>query len=761
MDPRRNDSPFSVHVPVNPSDPDARPARSTGAALVLVALLCALASPARAQEAGLTGFSPDAASRQRVLESRLLERIQPAALDSFSYALTREPHVAGSAAQARTRDWVDARTRMWGLESEIKTYRVFLPWPTEVAFEMTAPEARRFELREEVLAEDETSALDQYPWVAGYSGVGDVEAEVVYVNYGLEEDYALLDSLGVSVEGRIVLARYGRSYRGIKPRLAERRGAVGVLIYSDPMDDGHFRGDVYPDGPWRHPTSVQRGSVMNGVGDPTTPGWASIDGAERVEPGRAEGIELPSIPVLPIPAAVAESILRSLGGEELPDQGWQGALAFRYHVGPGPTRVRMKVADDRETDGYKEIWNTVAWIPGAERPDEWVIIGAHRDAWGAGASDNVSGTASVLAAARAIAELARAGSPPRRTIAFATWDAEEWGIIGSTEWVEELAEELGAKAVAYLNQDGVAGGPNFSASASPSLKRLIREAAAVVPDPAGGTVHDRWRARVLRADTSSLVPLGNLGGGSDFAPFYNHLGIPSAGWGFGGNGTQYHSAYDSYDWMSRFADPGFRYHAASAQLTAVLALRLANAEVLPYDYVEFVRELRGEVRRLAVEAGRLQLGDVGLLGLDSALIRMGEAALEFENARRDLLLGGAKASGTRGAETGSAPGLAAGGADRGRSVRDAIDAANRHLMAVERALTRPEGLVGRPWYRNLIFASDAANGYATIALPGIAEAVRSWDPARAQAEARDLAERVDRATARLRAAAEAIRSAAN
>ncbi len=687
----------------------------------------------------ITGFSPAAAARQQHIERYVLAVIEPALLDSMSYALTREVHVAGSAAQARTRDWVLEQTRSWGLESESKAYRVYLPWPTEASLEMTAPERRRFTLAEEPVEGDPESALPQYPWVLGYSGTGEVEAEVVYVNYGLHEDYEALAAAGVSVEGKIVIARFGRSYRGIKSRLAEQHGAVGVLIYTDPFDDGWYRGDVYPEGGWRHPTSAQRGSVMNGSGDPTTPGWASVEGAHRVAPGSTEGFDLPSIPVLTISATVAEPILQALRGAELPEQGWQGALPFRYHVGPGPVRVRMKVADDRETNAYKDIWNTLAWIPGAELPDEWVIVGGHRDSWNAGASDNVSGTASVLAAARAVAELAKAGMPPRRTIVFATWDAEEWGLIGSVEWVEEMAAELGAKAVAYLNQDGVAGGPVFGAAASPSLKSLVRDVARAVPDPAGGTVYERWRERAAPLDTAE-VSLGNLGGGSDFAPFYNHLGIPSAGWGFGGNGTQYHGGHDTYAWMAKHVDPGFLYHAATAELTAVAALRLANAEVLPYDYAEFARELRGIVARLAIQAGERGLGDVGLAGLDRALALMAEAADTFAAARDAALAGETKA-----APAGEAKAATAGEAS-------AFDAANRHLMQVERSLTREEGLVGRPWFRNLIFASDYRNGYATIALPGIAEAIRAGDRERTRREAEDLARRVEAATAHIRAA---------
>lgn len=704
-----------------------------GAGSVLgLALLASVAAPVLAQQP--TGFTAASAERQRAVEAAVLTAIRPAALDSFSYALTREPHVAGSPAQERTRDWVMERTRSWGLESEAKAYRVFLPWPTLVEVELTAPERRKLELGAVVLAEDEVSALPQYPWVNGYSGTGEAEAEVVYVNYGLHEDYALLDSLGVSVEGKIVLARYGRSYRGIKSLLAEERGAVAVLIYTDPIDDGWFRGVPYPEGRFRHASTTQRGSVMNGSGDPTTPGWASTEHAPRVDPMSAEGFQLPTIPVVPISAVVAEPILAAMRGPEIPRQDWQGALPFRYRVGGEGVRVRVRVEDDRETSGYKTIWNTIAWVRGSELPDEWIVVGGHRDSWNAGASDNVSGTVSVLAAARAVAELARAGKPPRRTIAFATWDAEEWGLIGSVEWVEELAAELSAKAVAYLNQDGVASGPYFSAAATPSLKRLVREVARVVPHPDGGTVYAHWRAST-RTPESAEVRLGNLGGGSDFAPFYNHLGIPSAGWGFGGAGGHYHGEFDTYDWMVRFGDPGFRYHAATAQITALMALRLANAEILPYDYVEFAAEMRESVNGLAVEAGNARLGSVGLPELDAALARMGEAAAAFARARDEFLRTDVKA------------------ADR---TANASRDANRHLMQVERALTRPEGLRNRPWFRNLIFASDARNGYATIAFPGIAEAIRERDAARARAEAIDLAARVDAATAHLRQATAAL-----
>lgn len=418
----------------------ARSAHLAVLALVPLSLLGA-APVARAQS--FAGYTPAGSAAERARDERLVRAIVPAQLDSVSRALAREPHVAGSPADARTRDLVLGWTRSWGLRSESRTYRVFLPWATRVSLTLTAPERLDFKLAEDVLPQDAETALPQYPWVNGYSGTGDVEAPVVYANYGLYEDYALLDSMHVSVKGRIVMARYGRSYRGVKARLAEEHGAAGLIIFSDPADDGYVRGDVYPDGPYRNPSAAQRGSILNIDGDPTTPGWGSVPGAKRVNPDSA-GFELAHIPVVPVSYEIAEQILGQMGPAELPRQEWQGGLPFRYHVGPGPAQARMVVADDRHdpAHGMKDIWDTFAVVPGSEWPDEWVIVGGHRDAWNAGANDNVSGTAAVLAAARAVAAL---GDRPKRTIVFATWDAEEWGLDGSIEYAEELAKELGRR----------------------------------------------------------------------------------------------------------------------------------------------------------------------------------------------------------------------------------------------------------------------------------------------------------------------------
>jgi len=712
-----------------------RAAAALGAVSSL-ALTLAAAAPVRGQ--ALPGYTPEGAAAERAREERVVRAIVPATLDSFSFALTREPHVAGSPAQARTRDWVLAQTRSWGLRSEARTYRVYLPWATSASLELQAPDRIEFRLSEEPYPQqDPTSALPQYPWVNGYSGVGQAEGQVVYVNYGLYEDYDLLDSMHVSVQGKIVLARYGRSYRGVKARLAERHGAAGLLIFSDPADDGYVRGDVYPDGPYRNPTAAQRGSILNIDGDPTTPGWASVPGARRIDPDSA-GFGLAHIPVMPISYDVADDILKRMGPAELPRQEWQGGLPFRYHVGPGPAYARMRVEDDRAgpARGMKDIFDTFAWVPGSERPDEWVIVGGHRDAWNTGANDNVSGTAAVLAAAQAVAGLVRAGERPKRTIVFATWDAEEWGLMGSIEWVEDMARQLGAKAVAYLNQDAIADGSRFGASAAPALKAVIRDVTRVVPSPEGGSIYERWQAQAAKAPAAhGDVVLGNLGGGSDFAPFYNHLGIPSANWGFSGGSGEYHSAYDSYSFVSRFADPGFVHHAASAQLLAVTALRLADADVLPYDYAEAARELRAAATRLRGEAAAAPgPGTVeALAALDrlDATFRDMESAADSLAATRDSVL--AAGAGRAGAGAGA-------------------DAANLELLHVERSLLREGGLRGRPFTRNLTVAADYRNGYANMMLPGIAEALRNREIAEVAREADDLAGRVQAASGRIRAA---------
>ncbi|MBV9881180.1 MAG: M20/M25/M40 family metallo-hydrolase, partial [Gemmatirosa sp.] len=553
----------------------------------------------------LVGYTPASAARESAAEAAAIARPDAARARTHSHALSAETHVAGTAAQGRTRDYVIAEMKRLGLETEVRAYQVWMPHATGVKVWRVGPNGSdELSLAEPPVAGDSTSSLWQYPTVNGSSAAGDVTGEIVYVNYGLIEDYAQLDSLGVSVKGKIAVARYGRSFRGIKAREAEKRGAVALLIYSDPADDGFVRGDVYPLGPMRNADGVQRGSVFNGNGDPSTPGYPSRPNATRVS---AEQMGVPRIPVVPISYGNAARLLDGLGGSGLP-QTWQGGLAFRYHTGPGPVRARVQVTTDSATAAYKTIWDTFGIVRGAELPDEIVMIGGHRDGWGPGAADNVSGTVSVLEAARAVQEQVQAGHRPKRTIVFATWDAEEWGLVGSTEYVEDDSLRLMKNAVAYLNQDVAAQGPAFGGGGSPSLRATLRDVSAMVPDPSGkGSVYDVWRRRAglsaAGASDTTTPAMGDPGGGSDFAGFYNHLGIPIAEWGFGGAGGVYHSQYDSFAWMTKFGDPTFQYHAASARVAAAMVLRLADADVLPYDYVEYARTLRRYVAPIARTLG--------------------------------------------------------------------------------------------------------------------------------------------------------------
>ena len=694
---------------------------------LVVSMALTIAFPLRAQSA-LPGYSQQAATAERLAETDVISKASPVKASEHSRFLSAQPHMAGTPAQARTRDYVVSQMKSWGLETEVRAYRVWMPHPISTRVWRISPDPIELKLSEGPIAEDTTSAA--FPQVLafnGYGASGDVRGDVVYVNYGLIEDYAQLDSMGVSVKGKIAIARYGRSYRGIKAREAERHGAIGLLIYSDPADDGYVRGDVYPAGPMRPPQGIQRGSVMNPNGDPSTPGYPSTVGAKRIPVSQ---MEVPRIPVLPISYGNAAELLRGLSGNSIP-QPWQGGLGFRYHVGPGPVQARMAVTNDASTSPYKEIWDTFGVIRGSDYPDEIVMIGGHRDAWGPGAADNVSGTVSVLEAARTIADQVKEGKRPKRTIVFATWDAEEWGLLGSTEYVEDDSLRLGRSAVAYLNQDDIAQGPNFGGGGSPSLRALLRDVAKEVPDPSHqGSVYDVWRKKANLAADSLEPQMGDPGGGSDFAGFYNHLGIPIADWGFGGPQGVYHSAYDSYHWMSKFGDPGFEYHATSARIGAAMLLRIADADILPYDYVEFARTMR----RFGSQVERA-IGDkhwsASSAGLTAAIGRMEDAAVSFSAARDRAL-------------TAQLP-------------KSTLARVNSSLLEVERQLTRSQGLVTRPWFRNLIYAADENNGYATMVLPSVNEAIRVGDEKTVERELADLASRFDAATRALERATALIK----
>lgn len=671
------------------------------------------------------GYGARSAAAQQALEQHLLTLASVQTVAECSRALAARPHVAGTPGQAATRDYVLERMRAWGLEAEAAEYEVYLPHPGAVLLERLTPAPRRFTLLEPPLPEAAGSA-DPAQWPAwhGYAAAGDVQGELVYANYGRPEDLERLAALGVGLEGRIALVRYGEIFRGNKVLNVQQRGAVGCILYSDPLDDGYFRGDEFPAGPMRPARGVQRGSLNTGVGDPTAPGAVSLPGVARVPPEAVA--TLPRIPSVPVGHAVGLELLRHLRGPEVPQE-WQGALPLRYHVGPGPAAVRLKVEHD---GGVRRIWNTLGRLPGTAHPDEWIIAGAHRDAWSCGAVDNVSGVVSVLEAARVCAALARAGHPPRRTLLFATWDAEEWGLIGSAEWVEQHRARLAAGAVAYINQDVVASGPEFKAAASPSLAALVRDIARVVPSPDedGRTVFDAWSAG--RDGPPAVDPLG---GGSDHEGFFLHLGIPAVSHGFHGRWGMYHSAYDTTEWLERFGDPGYRRHRATALVAAGLALRLANADALPLEYGSYghvVEETLGTLRERAGRSAALKA---------VSWERVANSARDFRAAADALA-------------------AAAGAADWDAAGPDRLRAYNAAVRGVEPALLRPEGAAagaGDPagFARNLVFGVDPGSGYGGWVLPGLTGAVAAGDAGRLEAEAALLAERLEVAAGLLRSAA--------
>jgi N-acetylated-alpha-linked acidic dipeptidase len=681
------------------------------------------------------GFASEAEPREAAFETALVSVIRPDSAARWARGLAGQSHVAGTPGQVATRDSVLKWMRAAGLEVAYDSLVLYLPEPLSVSLEQTAPVTRTFELVEPPLGE---RAYLQVPQFNAYSGNGTASGAVVYANYGLPADYEVLDSLGISVKGRILLVRYGGSFRGIKAREAEARGAAGLLLYSDPEADGFARGEVLPAGPQRPARGVQRGSVLNSDGDPSTPGIPSLPGAARAPESEMEGVA--RIPVLPIGYGPAAELLRTLDGPPAPE-GWKGALDVPYRPGPGPTAVRMRVRTETGEAAYHPAYNTVAAIRGSVWPDEWVIVGAHRDAWGPGAVDNVSGSASVVEAARAFAAAAASGHWPRRTVVFVTWDAEEWGILGSTEWVEANAEQLQRSAVAYINQDSPVSGQRFNASAAPEIRSLVREATRAVVDPATGRpLYDAWLTAQRESRDRSVAEqptLGTMGGGSDHLPFYIHLGIPVAGYGFGGEGGVYHSMYDTSDWMERFGDPGYRYHAATARLTAVILSRLANADILPYDHETLAAAFRTELASFAAELDRSPIAmdsaiTAGLAEVRTALNAYETAAHAFDAGVDSLL-------------------------DVGEPSPEDAARINDAQRIVLQALLRPEDAA--TWSRNLYVQDDPDNGYSPLVLPGVRLALRAEDVAGLIQEIDVLATRLQAAATKLEAARRAVEDA--
>lgn len=688
------------------------------------------------------GFSKASADANAKFEKVVLDTPTPANARKWLQALTEEPHVAGTPQEKKVAEYVRDRFTEFGLEVEMVKYDVFINHPANVSLKMTEPVAQELSLIEDSYPQDKDATMrGEFPAFHGYGASGLAAGQVVYVNYGSPGDYDRLKSLGVSVEGKIALVRYGGAFRGLKVKEAQDHGALGVLIMSDPADDGYMKGEVYPDGPMRPPSAVQRGSVLflsMEPGDPSTPGGvASTANAKRIT--RDEMKNVPKIPSLPISYREAEKILRNMGGQRVPDD-WQGGLPFAYHIGPGGAAVEMTV---QMNEALRPIYNVIAKIPGTT--DQVVVVGNHRDAWTPGAVDPNSGTASMLESARALGAAVKAGWKPKRTILLCSWDAEEYGLVGSTEWAEDHAAMLTQKAVAYLNVDVAVTGATFGASGTPSLRDVMRDVAYLVPEPkVGGTVGALWEQRAKNgwasstpvnldgADKSFDLQLGRLGSGSDYTAFLDFLGVPSTDMGFSGSYGVYHSVYDNFRWMSLFGDPEFIYHQAAARMLGLLTMRVAAADVAPLRFSGYARALGDDIDEIRVDvAKRARTAGANAFKPDFAPMLKSLAALDAAGKAADTA------------------------ADRVAASGDAATAAKMSdaLSQVERAFLNPQGLPGRPWFKHQLIGPGLTTGYAPWPFPAIREAVEKRDMAMFAAESKKVVAALDAGTAKLNAAA--------
>ena len=711
--------------------------RHFGATVVLLlgAFVFGLAVSGGAQSTGgiVSSHGPRTAN-EGALEQQLQSIPSAAKAESNLRRLTSEPHMAGTDADHRVAEWLRDQYQSYGFDAQIVTYNAWLPLPRELKLELTAPERKTLGTPEQPFEEDpDTYNPKIVPGFNTYSPSGDVTAPIVYANYGMPDDYRELEALGVNVEGKIVIARYGQGFRGIKTKVAEEHKAAGLIIYSDPQDDGYTIGDTFPKGPWRPISGIQRGSILYTQiypGDPLTPGVQMPSGEKHVAPDAAP--TLAHIPTMPINAKDAEVILSNLGGKHVP-RGWQGGLPFTYHLGAGDARVHMKIAMDYQP---RPIYDVIAKLRGSN-DNEWVILGNHHDAWVFGAADPGSGTASMLEAARSLGELVRSGWKPRRTILMCEWDAEEPGLIGSTLWVEENRAELQAKAVAYINTDVGVTGPNFSAASTPSLKTFVRDVTREVEDPnTKRSVYDSWRGHLVRSgedagtarrnwkgEGAGEAPLGALGAGSDFSPFFDYAGIPSVDIGFGGDYGVYHSLYDDFYWMKHFGDPTFSYHAALARILGTIALRLDEADVLPFDYSTYAAEITRMESDLLSRASP-QAGELATLKpVSEATTEFSVAATHATTALREL------------GSTSLDP----------ATVREL----NHALVSVEQGFLEEAGLAGRPWFKHTVYAPGSYAGYAAELMPGVNESLDRKDSATLRIEADSLAAALRRAANRL------------
>jgi N-acetylated-alpha-linked acidic dipeptidase len=705
-----------------------------------------LSLPVFAQSNGKThsirGFTETNAVTEFGWEEKMRAIPKPELLREYMQHLSAEPHHVGSAYDKQNAEWIRDKFKSWGIDARLEEFEVLFPTPTDRVLEMIEPTRFRAQLKEPAIAEDpDSNDANQLPTYNAYSIDGDVTGQLVYVNYGVPADYDELAKLGIDVKGKIVIARYGGSWRGIKPKVAAEHGAIGCLIYSDPKDDGYYQGDVYPVGPYRPEQGAQRGSVMDmpiHPGDPLTPGWGAVKGARRIP--REQSDVITKIPVLPISYGDALPMLKEMTGPVAPES-WRGALPVTYHVGAGPSRVHLKVSFDWS---QKTLYDVVARIEGSTYPDEWVVFGNHHDAWVNGADDPTSGQVALMETGRAFGELLKQGWRPKRTIIMCAWDGEEEGLLGSTEWVETHAEELTQKAVAYLNSDSTSKG-RLNVGGSHSLERFINEVARDVAQPGSKkSVWDAMKERRLEqartdSDKKELndradLRIGALGSGSDYTPFIQHLGIASMNSGFGGDGGGgvYHSIYDSFNWYSKFGDPTFEYGQALSQVNGTILMRLASSDVLPFEFTDLAETIGrylDEIEKLAARSKSQKAVDFE--SLKSELKSLNQAAQRYETAFNKS-------------------------ATKGFQQVKQLNALNRILYQSERALISEQGLPRRPWFRHQIYAPGFYTGYGVKTIPGVRESIEQKqlseiEPAIKQASAalRRLSAQIDEAARQL------------
>jgi len=710
-------------------------------ALLVVIGVTGSGLPTGAQSPALRGFPDDAVAAQRQREEQFRKVPDAARLKEYMEAIAGEPHVAGQPSSKRVADYALAKFKSWGLDAQIEEFEAMMPWPIETSVELVAPEKYALKIKEPVLPEDPDSG-DQTPLYNAYSGDGDVTGDVVYVNYGMPADFEKLKELGISVKGKIVLARYGAGWRGIKPKVAYENGAIGCLIYSDPRDDGYFAGDVYPAGPYRPEFGAQRGSVMDmpvHAGDPLTPGWGSEKGGRKNR--REDAVTILKIPVLPVSYGDALPILKQLKGPVAPTE-WRGGLPLTYHVGPGPAKLHMKLAFDWQN---RPLHDVIVTIPGTTRPDEWIIFGNHHDAWVSGADDPTSGAVSLMETARGLSEMLKSGWRPSRTIKLALWDGEEWGLLGSTEWAEQHDAELKQKAVVYINSDGTGKGW-LNAGGSHGLQQFLGEVAKDVMDPrTGKPVFDEARRRAVlgepeaerkTAEADPSLRIAPLGSGSDFTPFLQHLTISALSVGFGGEspGGVYHSAYDTVKWYQTYSDGDYAYGRTLSQVTGTLVMRLADAPVLPFQFTDTADTLMRYVVELEKLAATKKDAKLDMAPVRAAVESLRKAGVAYEKAYASL---------------NKVPAATL-------NSRKELTTVNKLLQSSEQKLGNSDGLPRRDWFKHQIYAPGFYTGYGVKTMPQIREGLEEGRYTEAQGGVRTVSAAVNALAVQVDQAAQAL-----